>query len=239
MKIHRPVQANRLFRPDKTYAEIAWGEFPEVVSEFRNRLEAWYLQPAKVLAGTSDFAFSVMALNCLFIDALSQYRYGAQQSPTEALKNCTNKRLESSHFKFEDFIADRIPELATPVAPPIRTGRLKNNNQPETLSTLSEVLYTGFRCGILHEAHVALYGALTGQETIASVESTGLCTYADTGADCPTIVVFPQKLLGTLVDVFSAYLGELVNPDAAFDALRARFKEKFEDSFGVQISIQL
>jgi hypothetical protein len=107
------------------------------------------------------------------------------------------------------------------------------------LSTLAEVLYTGFRCGILHEAHVALYGALSGQETIANVEPTGLCTYADDGTDCPTVVVFPQMFLGVLDKVFADYLTELLNPDAGFDALRARFKEKFEDSFGVPISIQL
>lgn len=237
MKIHRPVQAERLFRPERTYAQITWGNFTEVVGEFRSRIEAWYLLPAKALAGNGDFAFSVMALNCLLIDALSQYRYGAQQSPSEQQNNC-NKPLESSHFKFEDFIIERLQELAAPVAPPIRTGRVKNG-QPVTLATLPEVLYTGFRCGILHEAHVALYGALSGQDKIASVEPTGLCTYADTGGDCPTVVVFPQKLLTALDDAFAAYLAELLNPDAGFDALRARFKEKFEDSFGVTISTQL
>lgn len=239
MKIHRPVQTKRLFRPETFYAQIPWRNFKAVVSEFRGRLDAWYLSPAKCLAGNGDFAFSVMALNCLLIDALSQYRYGAQQSPTEVAKNCTNKQLESSHFKFEDFIAERIPELSKPVAPPIRTGRNKPNGAAETLSTLPEVLYTGFRCGILHEAHVALYGALSGQETIADVAPVGLCTYADDGTDCPTVVVFPQMLLGALEKIFADYLAELLNPDPGFDALRARFKEKFEDSFGVTISTQL
>lgn len=237
MKIHLPVQAARLFRPDRTYAQIAWANFTEVIGEFRNRIEAWYLLPAKELSDNGAFAFSVMALNCLLIDALSQYRYGAQQSPSEQQNNC-NKPLESSHFKFEDFIIERLPALSVPIAPPIRTGRVKNG-QPVTLATLPEVLYTGFRCGILHEAHVALYGALSGQEEIASVVPTGLCTYSDTGGDCPTVVVFPQKLLTALNDAFSAYLAELLNPDPGFDALRSRFKDKFEDSFGVTISTQL
>lgn len=238
MSHHQPVEAARLFRPEKHYSEIKWQDFREVVSEFKGRIEAWYLQPTRAVSQVPDAAFAEMALTCLLIDTLSQYRYGASQSPSENAKNCTNKTLESSHFKFEDFLAERIPSLATQLPVSIKTGRTKKNGDPEELTTYAEVLYSGFRCGILHEAHVPLYGAISGQSSIVSWHPTGITKYAD-GTDCPTVVTFPKLLFDAVSGAFATYLDELLNVDAKYNGLRQRFKEKFEHSFGVTINTTL
>ena len=50
-----------------------------------------------------------MALNCLLIDTLSQFYYGADSSPSERRASFP----ESSQAKFKDFlVARRIIELA-------------------------------------------------------------------------------------------------------------------------------
>lgn len=237
MAHHLPVKSKRLFRPRKTYGKIPWKKFRVVVSEFKRRMNSWYFEPAKVVSAAPDAAFAEMALVCLLIDALSQYRYGALQSPSEISNGC-NKPNEASGFKFKDFIAERIPSLGLPLPVPIRTGYLKGKTKiPETLLTYADVLYTGFRCGILHEAHVALYGAISGQNTITTFHAKGLTKYAADKSACPTVVIFPDLLRKALIKVFDSYLKELRNPNPQFDSLRLRFKEKFEDSFGVTIGI--
>lgn len=237
MSHHLPVKTKRLFRPKRKYSQIKWTDFREVVAEFKGRIEAWYIQPTRAISQVPDAAFAEMALTCLLIDTLSQYRYGALQSPSELAKNCTNKTLESSHFKFEDFLAERIPSLATALPVPIKTGRMKNG-VAEELKTYTEVLYSAFRCGILHEAHVPLYGAISGQTSIVSWHDSGITKYAD-GTQCPTVVVYPKQLFDTLAGIFISYIDELLNQDAKYDDLRLRFQEKFEQSFGVNISTAL
>ena len=111
MPHHLPVKSKRFFRPKKTYDKIPWKKFRVVVNEFKRRMNSWYFEPARVVSASSDAAFAEMALACLLIDALSQYRYGAQQSPSEIPANC-HKPNEASHFKFKDFINERIPSLA-------------------------------------------------------------------------------------------------------------------------------
>jgi len=230
MSLHIPVQDQRLFRPEKKYSEIKWSIFSDVVAEFKGRIHAWYIEPARALCQVPDAAFAQMALICLLIDTLSQYRYGAIQSPSETQP----KPLKSSRSKFKDFIGERLPSLGFPLPLPIRI--VKENGNPGELKTYAEVLYVGFRCGILHEAHIPLYGAISGQTTVTTWHPSGITTYAD-GTDCPTVVVFPKPLLDLLVGAFVNYVEELLNPDPKHVALRLRFKEKFEDSFGVTISV--
>ena len=89
MPFYNPVKENRWFRAEKKYSDIKWGDFKEVVAEFTGRIEDWYIKPAETLQKASGhYSFAIMALNCLLIDALSQYYFGAQQSPTEAANGC-------------------------------------------------------------------------------------------------------------------------------------------------------
>jgi hypothetical protein len=103
------------------------------------------------------------------------------------------------------------------------------------LVTFEDVLYSGFRCGILHQAHIPLYGAIYGVANVLEFQPAGSTKYAN-GGDCPTVICFPQKLFDEVETAFIKYLDDLMNPDPAFNDLRRRFKAKFEDSFGVTIS---
>src|SRR5437899_5800719 len=110
MPFYKPVQDKRWFRAEKKYSQINWDDFGQVVREFKGQVEDWYLKPAETLLNASGhYGFAVMALGCLLVDALSQYYYGAQQSPTEAL-NRLNKPCEGTRSKFIDFLKDRVPQ---------------------------------------------------------------------------------------------------------------------------------
>jgi hypothetical protein len=227
MPFYTPIQNARAFRRGKPYDQINWSNFLEVVNEFHGRIDDWYILPTKELIKHSDgghFAFAVMAIICLMIDTLSQYYYGADRSPNET----RNSFPESSQAKFKDFLVARLNR---------RTGLLptKITTPRGELVTFEYVLYSGFRCGILHQAHIPLYGAIYGVANVLEFQPAGSTKYAN-GGDCPTVICFPQKLFDEVETAFIKYLDDLMNPDPAFNDLRRRFKAKFEDSFGVTIS---
>jgi len=234
MPYYNPVKENRWFRAEKKYSDIKWGDFKEVVAEFTGRIQDWYIKPAETLQKASGhYSFAVMALNCLLVDALSQYYYGAQQSPTEAANGC-NKPCESSRSKFMDFVKARIPQLAGTFTPAIKTPK-------GDLTELEDVLYSGFRCGILHEAHVPLFGGIVGQKNVAEFHPSGFATYEDpaVGSDCLSVTLDPGHMLALVKAAFADLVSELLNPDPAFTERRLRFKEKFESSFGIPINTNL
>jgi hypothetical protein len=234
MAFYKPVKENRWFRAEKKYSDIDWSDFKVVVAEFQGRIEDWYIKPAETLGNTSGhFNFAVMALNCLLIDALSQYYYGAQQSPAEAANGC-NKPCESSRSKFLDFVKAKIPHLSGTLPTPIKTP--KGN-----LTELEDVLYSGFRCGILHEAHVPLFGGIKGQANAAEFDPIGDATYQNPadGTHCPSVTIDPGHMLACVKHAFANLVTDLLNSDPAFNDRRLRFKEKFESSFGIVINTAL
>jgi len=223
MSFYTPVQNARAFRRVTRYDEINWNDFGAVVDAFHGRIDDWYILPTKELINHKDgghYAFAVMALNCLLIDMMSQFYYGA---------------LTSSARKFQDFVRIRIPTLAGNLPVPINQPVSPHNQHGTPLLKYEEVLYTGFRCGILHQAHVPLYGVLYGVPGPFDFQNNGATQYA-TGADCPTVICHPRKVFDEIETAFLQYLDELLNPDPKFNNLRQHFKVKFEDSFGVTIN---
>lgn len=217
--IYEAVQANRYFDKDRRYSEIDWTKLDQIVDAFQKRIQDWYLNPAKELSKNGHFAFSVMALNCLLIDTLSQFAFGKDSS-------------EASTFK--KFIRDKLPEYSAPLATAIKH---KDGKKEETLGDIADVLYHGFRCGILHQAHITLYGLINpGAAEPVLQQSAGYTKYKDSGADCPSVVINPLKLLEDVSQAFEAYVRDLKNRDPQHDLLRENFKGKFSKSFGVDIS---
>jgi hypothetical protein len=230
MPFYTPVQNARAFRRMTRYDQINWNNFGEVVDAFHGRIDDWYILPTKELINHKDgghYAFAIMALNCLLIDTLSQFYYGADRSPSERRDSFP----ESSQAKFKDFLVAQLNHRTGPLPTKIESAR-------GDLLTFEDVLYSGFRCGILHQAHVPLYGAIAGVPGVLEFEASGKTKYAD-GRDCPTVICFPQELFEEIETVFLKYLVDLMNPDLGFNDLRRRFKAKFEDSFGVTISTTL
>lgn len=217
--IYEVVQAHRYFDKNRRYSEIDWTKLDEVVDAFQKRIRDWYLDPAKELAKNGHFAFSVMALNCLLIDTLSQFVYGKDSS-------------EASTFK--QFIKDKLPQYCGSLSAPIQHDDGKRNT---SLADVADVLYHGFRCGILHQAHITPYGLVDpGASQPVRQETTGYVKYKGSGSDCPAVVVNSLKLLEDLSKVFDGYLKDLKDRDPKHDQLRTNFKDKFSKSFGVDVS---
>jgi len=223
MPFYTPIQNARAFRRMTRYDQINWNDFTVVVDAFHGRIDDWYILPTKELINHKDgghYAFAVMALNCLLIDTMSQFYYG---------------RLTSSGKKFKDFVRDRIPKLAGNLPTQINQPVSPHNQNGDPLSTYEEVLYTGFRCGILHQAHVPLYGVLYGVPGPFDFQNNGTTRYAS-GGDCPTVICHPRMVFEETETAFLQYLDDLLNPDPKLNKLRQLFKIKFEDSFGVTIN---
>jgi hypothetical protein len=213
------VKSGRWVAPHIEYDKVDWTSFDAIVDAFQARLEGWYVQPTDALEKASGhFAFPIMALNCVLIDTLAQFARG------------------SGKANFVAFVSDRIPEFRASMPSPIRhwdeSVRAKNL-QYVTLTTFADALYAGFRCGILHEAHVAAYGMVRGGPLVQQFPS-GYTEYED-GSSCPTVAINPWQLLARVKLVLDAYIKQLKDRDPANNDLRTRFKTKFTESFGVDI----
>lgn len=212
------VKAVRFFDKDRLYVDINWFRFDQVVDAFRKRIQDWYLDPAHELAKNGHFAFAVMALNCLLIDTLSQFVHG---------------RTSSAAIAFKQFLRDYLPNYAVGLTVPIT----HYDGKTTQLGDVADVLYHGFRCGILHQAHVTPYGLIDpGQKQAVQIEPSGYVKYAASNADCPSVTINPLMLLTDLSTVFQDYVQDLNRHDPKHDQLRANFKVKFSSAFGVDVS---
>jgi hypothetical protein len=227
---HQPVHNNRYFHHGKKYNEIDWNDFRAVVEAFTTKIEGWYLAPGHALCPTWDHAFALMSIDCLLIDALSQYYYGALTSEQRVFKRFTRRH-------FPDF-RKLLPEPILHPAP--RRPRRKNPAQPrprkvpKELKRYADVLYVVFRCGILHEAHVMLCGGLAGLDELCDVD-TDICTLYRNGSPCPTVRMDPRRIFDAVEAVFRQYVTDLVNPAPIYDVRRKHFKKKFRTSFGIDL----
>ena len=114
---------------------------------------------------------------------------------------------------------------------PIRVWDERNGKERQAVD-FADVLWNGFRCGILHEAHVPLYGRLWGVSSVFELNASGFSTYADTGAQCPTVNLNPGPFADEVIGAFKSLIHDLKRPDAL---LRANFKKKFLVSYGIDI----
>jgi hypothetical protein len=215
------ARAKRFFSSKVQYSEIEWSDLDQIVEAYRQRIQDWYLDPARELSKNIHFAFSVMALNCLLIDTLSQFMAG-EPSSGDFFKEFIQKRLPATYSR----------KLKKPIEHFDGKGK-----QAKALEDMSSVLYHGFRCGILHQAHIPPYGGVVPGSEFAVVDGDyGLVKYKKSGADCPSVMVDPLSLLDDLERAFETYLQDLKDRDPKNDPLRTNFKRKFSVSFGIDIS---
>lgn len=215
---YQPIQyATRHFASETLYTAIEWTKLSSIVPAFEERIHDWYIDPATKLAADWHNAFSVAALDCLLIDTLAQFDDGA---------------VESSGARFIAYIKDAVPVFKTAFPNPIRRPVYGGRNWPD-ITIAAEALYYGFRCGILHEAHIPPYAQVLGEANIIRFE-TGKTTYQN-GDPCDTIVLDPMSLLDALKTVFAKYVQDLQTADAQFDNLRLNFKKKFTANYGIDI----
>ena len=212
----KPVKSMRLFAAGRRYDEIDWNDWASVIDAFRDQMEGWYLRPVRTLRRDGHFAFAVMSLCCTLVDTLSQYFYGVPEG--------TNK-------EFKGFLDAHFPGFNASLTTPITYSY---RGQSKTANTFSDVLYTGFRCGIVHEAHSKLYTGIWGSGQMVKEEPTGFTTYAN-GGDCPTVIVDPGLFHDHLEKVFCQYLSDLRAAPPPSQGLRDNFKKKFLQAYGIDI----
>ena len=210
---YRPVVTARHFSREIEYTAIDWTKLSAIVPAFRVRIAEWYIFPAKAFATDWHNAFSVAALDCLLIDCLAQFAKGS---------------LESRKDIFIDFVKDKLPSFR-----PALPANIRRDGKPD-ITTPAEAMYFGFRCPILHEAHIPPYCQILPEPNIVRAQATGKATYAD-GKDCCVVILDPMELLKALETVFETYITNLLAPGAANDSLRVNFKKKFKASFGIDI----
>ncbi len=203
--MYHPVLNTRYFTFDKRYSDINWNSFADVVEAYRQQIEYWYILPCLELMKNRHFGFPVVALTSMLVDTLSQYESGA---------------LNSSKELFKKFLRKNIPQTGVCFPAPIKTakGEIKDG---------ADALYHGIRCGILHEAHSAIYTTLTEQNDIIVYNPTGVATYDD-GSDCPVVSVAPNRYFEKVNAVASHYLNTLLNPNFTHDSLRQSFKKNLK-----------
>ncbi|HVA45032.1 MAG TPA: hypothetical protein VNH11_01490 [Pirellulales bacterium] len=242
---YEPVPSERYFERDRKYAEINWTYFPGIVDAFERRIRGWYIEPIEILlergvnrhvrrvvcclANRHDgghYSFAVMAMTCLLIDTLSQFQRGLLKATTSA---------------FKAFVIHDLPSYNVTISPAIDDyGR--GAGDPKQLSNIADVLYTGFRCGILHQAHAPLYCGIRPGNVPPIIEPTDHAKYAagatksTVGGDCAVVVIYPEHLFDEVMSFFAKYLSKLKDSDSKNNQLRDDFKKKFADSFGIDIS---
>jgi hypothetical protein len=211
---YQPIQTDRFFSRSKLYTSIDWTKLSDIVPAFMERITDWYIGPGSALAGDWHNAFSVMAVDCLLIDTLAQFERGKD---------------ESDRTTFIEFVKATLPPFAVTLSPAIkRPGKAD-------ITTPAEALYFGFRCGILHEAHIPPYAGLHPEPGLVRIVPTGHTRYAD-GTDCTAVMMDPVRLFRELETIFERYILNLLDPSTVHDPLRAAFKKKFTSSFGIDIT---
>lgn len=216
MFYHPVPYGGRHFSKTIEYSAIDFTKMASVVPAFEARLTDWYITPGELLTAGKDGwhnAFSVCALCCLLIDTLAQFE-----------QNKSGKKV------FMDFAKSKFPIFAVPLPLPIERPPGKKK-----IKTPAEALYFGFRCGILHEAHIPPYAQILPEPAIVRTQAGGITTYAD-GSDCVSVILDPLKLFEVLTTVFKKYPKDLLDPDPAHDLIRVNFKAKFTTSFGIDIT---
>jgi hypothetical protein len=244
---YEPVVTERFFSRRRKYDEVEAdrNNLAKMVDAFEERIRNWYIEPAELLLerGVNKFirkivrcltgrqsgghyAFTVASITCLLIDALSQFRYGELTSDGRIFRQFVTSDLRSYNIT----LSTNIWHFDDRHAP---TGK--------ELKTVSEVIWSGIRCGFLHQAHAPLYCGIVPGCSIPSIV-TGHAKYGSRGSrippgtDCPVVIVEPEHLFGEVVTFFESYLKNLKRNESKYELLRDNFKKKFSDSFGIDIT---
>jgi len=219
MRSYKPNKNIRFFKASTKYSEINWNDFNTVIDAFYDRIYNWYIEPVKELEKLSGhYAFPLMTSACLLIDCLSQYVNGSN---------------ESKKNQFINYAENNIPGFNNIFMTPID---YYFNNRITNIDNPAKVLYYAFRCGILHEARICLFGGITkfSSNELYKYYPSGYAYYDD-GSDCPFIHIDPYNLINHVEQLLKNYCDRLKNNKTSDNILRINFKKKFKLSFGIEI----
>jgi hypothetical protein len=104
-EIPQATWGKRAFSKGILYKDVDWSDLDQIVDAYQQRIEEWYLAPAREMAKSSwHFAFSVMVIDCLLIDTLSQFMAGIPSSKADQFKDfikvdCPTGRISKRSFR--------------------------------------------------------------------------------------------------------------------------------------------
>jgi hypothetical protein len=234
MLFYQPVKSERFFSTEKKYDAIDWTNFQEIVTAFKVRIDEWYIHPGEELRKKWDYAFALMAINCLLLDTLSQFYYGKVTSSRAVFKKYVRKKMPAFRVKLPEKIEER-PSRRKHRKAATTKPKLKPK-KPEHFEDFADVLYHCFRCGILHEAHIAGCGGLAGLGGKMVDIDPDVCTLYRDGSTCPTVRMDPGIIFDEVKKLLDTYVADLFDPDPKKNIRRKKFKRKFTDCIGIDIN---
>lgn len=101
--------------------ESEWGKAVEILHD---RIEGRFLRMTQSIVGADFSGFAVLALDCLLIETLQQFKEGTKRTPRS---------------KCEDYFKEFLTQTSF--------GKYFNE-------TTARIFYGAFRCGILHQAEI-------------------------------------------------------------------------------------
>ena len=155
-----PVANKRLFHRNATTQTLT-GRICPMSSMLFARIVNWYIRPAqKLRASSGHYSFNVVALTCMLVDTLAQYRYDLPQS---------------NGPRFQDHAAI----YQTLINPPIK---YQFGGASRQITDYAMAVWVCYRCGILHESHVMLCGVISGERRIMQQKPGQWSTMSYAGA---------------------------------------------------------
>ncbi len=170
------------------------------------------------IARTPGAGFTEVALGCIIIDMISQY---------------VNGKAESSGPDFMALIDTHFPTISSIHGFKINAKKTVRGN-PVIITTGSQAIWNGYRCGILHEANAYMCCIVDGQTPLMRLDPS--LTLDSNGNSLDTIVINPGLFRKNVESVFFGYFNSLLEKQSfgnlLFNDLDTNFKKRFFLSFG-------
>lgn len=215
----------RSIAPGYVASDLNGKKFSEIIKFFKLRINSFYFTPGDVLKKdmlrnkNNDNGFMLIAISCIIFDMLCQY----------------SKKLETSkRSEFIQFLEEKIPEFSRTFK---KSGMIKYFYQKPTADvedpankTFASYFYSGFRCGIMHNAIIMPYGGFDRTRQLITEES-----WIDPLGKKPRLVlgIDPIILFKKVKKIFEIYIKNLSDlKNTKFNTLRDDFKWKFRRDFG-------
>ncbi|WP_343101154.1 hypothetical protein [Romboutsia sp. MSSM.1001216sp_RTP31141st1_G3_RTP31141_220114] len=157
-------------------------KWDRAINIFDDRIRGRFLNQIENLTKYNDLirdGFSIMALNCLLIETLLQFKNGWDQTPSGRNK-----------IEYKKFLKEEFPEIF-------------NNDK------IAKLFYEDIRCGILHSAQTKNRSKLTfEQEYIVKLEEDNQVIVVDVIKITNAILIYYERYKNTIRDNMNFRLRE-------------------------------